>query len=192
MELKSIFQMHKSLIYIALVSLLLTSCGKSQDPFLIQKQNIGNLTDSTQVKDLKMVFEKDSIANYSGTDEFTVNIKDINIFDKDGKPLLSISPERRADSTATITSVRILDPRYKTEKGISTTSTFKDIEKAYTISKIDNLISFITVDVKEINASFTIDKKELPSNLRFDRSISIEASQIPDNAKVKYFFVHWN
>ncbi|MGV8812937.1 MAG: hypothetical protein ACOH2D_02400 [Gelidibacter sp.] len=184
--------MHKSFIYIAIVSLLLTSCGKNQDPFLIQKQNIGNLTDSTQVKYLKMIFEKDSIANYKGADEFTVNISDINIFDKDGKPLLSISPKTKADSTATVSSVRILDPRYKTEKGISTLSTFKDIEKAYTISKIDNLISFIIVNVKEINASFTIDKNELPSNLRFDRSISIVASQIPDNAKIKYFFVHWN
>lgn len=191
MDLKPTFQMHKSFIYIAIVSLLFTSCGKNQDPFLIQKQNIGNLTDSTQVKDLKMIFEKDSIANYDGKDEFTVNIKDINIFDKEGKPLLSISPERRADSTATVSSVRILDPRYKTEKGISTLSTFKDIDKAYTISKIDNLISFIIVNVAEVNASFTIDKKELPSNLRFDRNISIEASQIPDNAKIKYFFVHW-
>ncbi|MEO8772782.1 MAG: hypothetical protein ABI263_03270 [Gelidibacter sp.] len=192
MELKSTLQMHRSLIYITLISFLLTSCGKNQDPFLIQKQNIGNLTDSTKVKDLKFIFEKDSIANYNGTDEFTVNISDINIFDKEGKALLSISPKRRGDSTATVTSVRILDPRYKTKKGVSTLSTFKDIESNYTIKKIDNLISFIIVDVKEINASFTIDKKELPSNLRFDRSISIEASQIPDNAKIKYFFVHWN
>ena len=192
MELKPIFQMYKSLIYIAMASLLLTSCGKNQDPFLIQKHNIGNLTDSTKVEDLKLIFEKDSIVNYNGNDEFTVNIKDINIYDKDGKALLSISPKKKADSTTTVSSVRILDSRYKTEKGISTLSTFSDIEKNYTITKIDNLLSFINVDVKEINASFTIDKKELPSNLRFDRNITIEASQIPDNAKIKYFFVHWN
>lgn len=192
MGLKSIFQMHKSLIYIAIASFLLTSCGKNQDPFLIQKHNIGNLTDSTQVKDLKSIFAKDSVADYNGADEFTVNINNIDIFDKDGKALLTLSPKRRADSTAVITSVRILDPRYKTEKGISITSTFKDIEKAYTITKIDNLINTIVVNVKESNASFTIDKKELPSNLRFDRSIAIEASQIPDNAKIKFFLVHWN
>lgn len=184
--------MQKPLIYIALFLLLLTSCGKEQDPFLIQKHNIGNLTDSTQVKDLKSVFEKDSVADYIGKDEFTRNINTIEIYDKDGATLLSVSPQKRADSTAVIKSVRIMDSRYKTEKGISTLSTFKDIEKAYTISKIDNLINSIVVSVKEINASFTIDKKELPSNLRFDRSISIEASQIPDQAKVKYFFIHWN
>ncbi|HUH28021.1 hypothetical protein [Gelidibacter sp.] len=184
--------MQKTFIYIALFSILLTSCGKDQDPFLIQKHNIGNLTDSTQVKDLKMVFEKDSVADYIGKDEFTRNINSIEVYDKDGIALLSISPQKRADSTAVINSVRILDPRYKTEKGISTLSTFKDIQNAYQISKIDNLINSIVVSVKDINASFTIDKKELPSNLRFDRSLSIEASQIPDNAKVKYFFIHWN
>lgn len=192
MELKSTFQMHKSIIYISIVSLLLTSCGNNQDPFLIQKQNIGNLTDSTQVKDLGMIFAKDSVVNYSGADEFTVNINNIDIYDKDGSALLTLSPERKSDSTAVVTSVRILDPRYKTDKGISTASTFKEIANAYTISQIDNLINSIVVSVKEINVSFTIDKKELPSNLRFDRSISIEASQIPDNAKIKYFFVHWN
>jgi len=184
--------MHKSLIGIALLSLVLTSCGKDQDPFLIQKQNIGNVTDSTQVKDLKLVFENDSIVNYIGSDEFTRNINTIDIYDKEGAALLSMSPNKRADSTAIFSSVRILDPRFKTEKGISTASTFKDIQDAYEISKIDNLINSIVVSVDDINAAFTIDKKELPSNLRFDRNLNIEASQIPDNAKVKYFFIHWN
>lgn len=184
--------MHKSLIYIALFSLLVTSCGKDQDPFLIQKQNIGNLTDSTQVKDLKLVFENDSVVNYIGNDEFTRNINTIDVYDKEGTPLLSMSPKQKADSTAIFSSVRILDPRYKTDKGISILSTFKDIQDAYEISKIDNLINSIVVSVDDINASFTIDKQELPSTLRFDRTLSFEASQIPDNAKIKYFFIHWN
>lgn len=184
--------MFKSLICIALFSFLLTSCGKDQDPFLINKQNIGNLTDSTKVKDLKSIFANDSVADYIGKDEFTRNIATIEIFDKAGEPLLSLSPERRMDSTATITAIRILDSRYKTEKGISILSNYKAIQDQYEISKIDNLINSIVVSVNEINASFTIDKKELPSNLRYDRSITIESSQIPDNAKVKYFFIYWN
>lgn len=191
MKLKSPYQSHKLFVYIALTLLLVSGCGQKQDPFLIQKQNIGHLTDSTRVKDLKSIFNKDSVADYTGTNEFTRNINNIDILDKNGKALLTLSLEKPADSTATITTVRILDPRYKTEKGISITSVFKDIDKAYTVSKIDNLINSIVVSVKEIDISFTIDKKELPSNLRFDRTLNIEASQIPDNAKIKYFFVHW-
>lgn len=192
MKLKSTAQLPKIVGLIAIPLFLIISCGKKQDPFLIQKHNIGNLTDSTQIKDLKSVFIKDSVADYDGQDEFTRNINNIDIFDKEGKALLTLSPERISDSTAVITSVRILDPRYKTENGISITSTFKDLNKAYTISKIDNLINSIVISVKELNVSFTIDKKELPSNLRFDRNLTIEASQIPDHAKIKYFFVHWN
>lgn len=184
--------MHKPLFYLALLLILFTSCGNDQDPFLIQEHNIGTLTDSTQVKDLKSIFENDSIVNYNGSNEFTRSFNTIDIYDKAGAALLSISPKKRADSTAVINSVRILDPRYRTEKGISTSSNFKDIQNAYTVSKIDNLINSIVVSVKELNASFTIDKKELPSNLRFDRNTTIEASQIPDHAKVKFFFIHWN
>lgn len=182
--------MQKPFIYIA-IALFIISCGKDEDPFLIQKHQIGMLTDSTQVKDLKNIFKNDSVADYNGTTEFTRSINAIEVYDKNGTALLSLSPQRRRDSTALVSSVRILDPRYKTKEGISTSSTFKDINEQYNISKIDNLINSIVVSVKDINASFTIDKKELPSNLRFDRNITIEASQIPDNAKVKYFFVHW-
>lgn len=184
--------MQKTLTAIVILFVLFTGCGKQQDPYLIQKHTIGNLTDSTQVKDIKSIFETDSVVGYSGKDEFTININDVDVYDTDRSPLLRISPRQKNDSTSLISSVRIMDKRYKTEKGISLASTFKDIEDNYTITKIDNLISFIIVNVKEINAAFTIDKKELPSNLRFDRSISIEASQIPANAKIKYFFIHWN
>ena len=54
------------------------------------------------------------------------------------------------------------------------------------------MISSIVVFVDEINASFTIDKKELPANLRFDMELKIEKIQIPDKAKIKYFFVYWD
>ena len=51
----------KNLLFALIISILFFSCAKEQDPFLISKQNIGSLTDSTQVKDLKVVFSNDSI-----------------------------------------------------------------------------------------------------------------------------------
>ena len=47
------------------------------------------------------------------------------------------------------------------------------------------------VFVNENNTFFTIDKKELPSELRFDMSKKIEVTNIPDSAKIKYFMVGW-
>lgn len=184
--------MNKSIFGLLIITILFTSCKKEQDPFQISKTHIGLLTDSTQVKDLESIFINDSIVRFIKGDEFNGDVNDIEIFDKNKNKLLILEPSQILDSTAIIKTVRIIDSRYKTEKGISTLSTFKDINDNYKISRIDNLINSIVISVNEINAAFTIDKKELPSNLRFDMDMVIEKSQIPDNAKIKYFFINWN
>lgn len=181
----------KYLFSVLLCSILLFNCKEPQDPFLVQKQNVGLLTDSTQVKDLKTIFAVDSIVKFIGGDEFTGNINTIDIYEKGGQMLLELTPSQALDSTAIIENVRIIDPRYRTEYEVSILSTFRDISDNYTISSIDNLINSVVISVDEINALFTIDKKELPANARFDMNLKIEATQIPDSAKIKYFMVNW-
>ncbi|WP_299229620.1 hypothetical protein [uncultured Psychroserpens sp.] len=186
--------MKKSIFVLFTLAVLITSCSseKKQDPFQVGKQNIGLLTDSTKIKDLELVFPTDSVVTSSiKGDEFIGDKNDIEVFDATGKKLLILTPSQALDSTAVIESAQILDSRYKTDKNISTLSTFADIKNSYTISSISTLISSIVVSVNEINASFTIDKKELPANLRFNMDLKIEAVQIPDNAKIKYFMVYW-
>ena len=182
----------KNLFLALIIAVLIVSCAKKKDPFLIGKHNIGNLTDSTQVKDIESIFINDSVVKFVGGDEFTGNINNIDIYDKLGNHLLVLTPNEALDSTAVIDNIRIIDSRFKTSKGISTLSTFKDIKGSFKINRIDNLINSINVNVNEINAYFTIDKKELPANLRFDMKMVIEASQIPDDAKIKYFMLNWN
>ena len=184
--------MNKLFLSLSVLAICFTSCKKEQDPFEISKQHVGLLTDSTQVKDLKTIFINDSISTFESGETFSNNINTIDVFDKNGDKLLVLSPKNASDSTSIISSVQIIDPRYKTKESISTTSTFKDINTTYKISKINNLINSIVVSVKDINATFTIDKNELPASLRFDNNLSIEAIHIPDNAKIKYFFINWN
>ncbi|MDG5493096.1 hypothetical protein [Psychroserpens sp. SPM9] len=184
----------KHLSFIVIIAITFTNCTteKKQNPFHIGKHHVGLLTDSTQVKDLKLIFPNDSIARFSiKGDEFTGQNNDIDIYSTEGKKLLSLTPRQALDSTSVIGSVHILSELYKTDKNISTLSTFKDINENYNISSIDNLINAVVISVNEINASFTIDKKELPANLRFDMNLNIEAVQIPDEAKIKYFILHW-
>ena len=184
--------MYKLFLSLVILSLLFSSCKKEQDPFEIGKQHLGLLTDSTQVKDLKSVFANDSLVTFISGDEFSGSKNNIDVFEKGGKKLLVLTPEQVLDSTSVIESIQIIDPRYKTDKGISTLSTFKDISSTYKISKINNIINSVLIIVNELNASFVIDKKELPANLRFNMDIKIEAAHIPDNAKIKYFFLNWN
>lgn len=185
--------MKNTILTILFFALLITACTKDSapDPFLISKTQIGLLTDSTQVKDLEAIFSNDSVVRYIAGDEFTGSVNTIEIFEKGGKKLLDLSPKEALDSTSVISSVRIIDERYKTLKNVSTLSTFKDINESYNISKIDNLINAIVVSVNEINASFTIDKKELPASMRFDMKMTIDAIQIPEKAKIKFFMIHW-
>ncbi len=185
--------MKNILFTILICAFLITSCAieSAPDPFLISKNHIGLLTDSTQVKDLETIFSKDSVVRYIAGDEFIGSVNTIEVFEKGGLKLLDLSPEEALDSTSVISSVRIIDERYKTEKEISLLSTFEDINQAYKITKINNLINSIVISVAEINASFTIDKKELPASMRFDMNMTIDPIQIPGKAKIKFFMVHW-
>lgn len=175
-----------------LLALLIINCSPEKtNPFLVAKHRIGFLNDSTQIKDLKTIFINDSIVKYNEDDSFIGNINNIEVFEKNGNPLLVISPTEALDSTATIASVRLIDSRYATVKNISNLSTFKDIKDAYKISKISNLISSIVISVNDIDATFSIDKKELPANMRFDLDMKIDPIQIPDDTKIKFFIVHF-
>ena len=183
--------MKKTFFTLVTISILMTSCNKEVNPFSINKQNIGLLTDSTQVKDLNTIYANDSIVKNIAGDEFLGNINDIQIFEKGGKKLLELSPKEALDSTATIGTVKILDSRYKTETGVTTLSTFGDIKAKHKISSIENTLRNVVILVNENNTFFTISKEELPGELRFDMSKEIEANNIPDTAKIKYFMVGW-
>ena len=167
------------------------SCKKEIDPFLITKHSIGHLTDSTQVKNLDAIFFNDSITKYISGDEFTRNINDIEIYEKGGKHLLELSPSQPLDSMSKIRTVRIIDSRYTTTKGLTSISTFNTIRDNYKISSIQNTLRSIIVSVNDINAYFTIDKNELPANMRYDMNLKIEAIQIPDEAKIRTFYLFW-
>ena len=181
----------KSIFIITGFAALCWSCNNETDPFLVSKQQVGFLTDSTEVKDLKTVFLNDSITRYIGGDEFTGNINDIEVYEKGGAPLLILTPKEALDSTATIKSVKVVDERYKTAKGLNSKSTFKMIRDNYKISSIQNTIRSIVVSVNDINAYFVIDKSELPPNMRYDMNLKIDAIQIPDDAKIKDFYIQW-
>ncbi|WP_339633859.1 hypothetical protein [Bizionia echini] len=184
--------MRKILLSLIIITVIFTSCSKEKNPFLIEKNNIGMLTDSTKIADLNMIFPNDSIVKLTNEEAFQSANYDIEIFDKSENALLVLSPNKMIDSTATISTIKVLDSRYKTEKGITTKSTFGDIQKHYKISNIQNTIKNVVVFVNEINAFFTIDKKELPASLQFDSNVKIEAIQIPETAKIKYFMIGWN
>ncbi|MGY8919610.1 MAG: hypothetical protein ACKVJ4_04510 [Flavobacteriales bacterium] len=178
-------------ILILLVTAIITSCSTEKDPYLISKNSIGHLTDTTMIKDLIQIFKNDSIRNDISGDSFSGKFNDITILDKKGNELLEITPKEDLDYTSTAKLIRIIDPKYKTKKGIGSSSTFKEIRDNYNISSIQNSLRNIIISINSANLYFTIDKNQLPSNLRYNSNIEIDKAQIPDNAKINDLYLQW-
>ncbi|WP_375238612.1 hypothetical protein [Aurantibacter sp.] len=183
--------MKNILFTLTIVGLIAMSCSKSPNRFAIENHSIGLLTDSTQIKDLATIFDLDSVVNLSKGNKFTDRINDIDVFEKGGKLLLTLSPKSVSDSTSTIEAIKVYDKRFKTTEGINTESTFGDIKTKMKIKKIENTIRNIVVFLENSPVYLTIDKKELPAEFQFDMSKKIEAINIPDTAKIKYFMIGW-
>lgn len=183
--------MYRSCLVFTIMLFVLTSCQKEDDPNLITKHSIGFLTDSTQVKDLKTLFANDSIVTYENDGQFTSSVEDLEIYEKGGNHLLTLTPFNVSDSTSTIKSIKVIDGRFATVKGVSVFSTYLDIHSNYKVSSVQNTIKNVIVVVNELNAHFVIDKEELPSNMRYDMTLKIDPIQIPDKAKIKTFYLHW-
>lgn len=181
-------------IHFTLLSLgiLLFSCTKETNPFEIAPNQIGNLTNLSTVNELESIFANDSIVKHIAGDEFIGNANEIEIYDKQGNQLLILEATQEFDTTATFKSIRVIDPRFKTAKGFGAASTFKDLRENYKISKITNTLSVAMITIDEINAYVAINKKELPKELLFDTKTKIDAVQIPDSAKIKYFWLDWD
>lgn len=182
-------------IIIIIISLLFVQCS-NESTYLIEKGKVGLLNTHTTIKDLKSIFAQDSIvsnlADLEDTDEesfFKVN-DEYEIFSKSGQKLLSIIPVEQNDSTSTLKSIQLFGIDYKTEKGISLLSTFKDLNSTYKINKVETTLNSATLYIDELNATIAIDKEELGIS-KFSRE-EITLDQIPDISKIKYFTIWFN
>lgn len=185
--------MQKGLFILLLITTsFLLSCEKEQDPYLISSTSVGRLTSDIKINQLDSIFAEDSIVKQVSNSELYRKSNEIEVYDKQGNKLLLMEPVQAFDSTSTVGFIQVLDPRYKTAKGLGTESTFKDIVENYNISRIENTLSAAVVFIDELNIYVTIDKKQLPVELRYDTQTRIQASQIPDDAKIKYFMVDWD
>ena len=167
--------------------LIIMACAEKDTTFLISDEKIGKLDKISLVRDLELIYEGDSLVKDTLSSRINRRRK-IKVFEKGGKHLLTLTPT--ADSIPKIENVSIQDPRFQTESGIGLESTFKEIREQFEIKKVVTTLSSVVIFPKGSNLYFTMDKAELPSNLRYTTT-SIDVVQIPDEAKIKYLMVGW-
>lgn len=183
--------MKKTLLLIGIVSLAFIQCAKDSDPFAIKNGAIGNLNNEIKMKQIDSIFATDSIVKINSSPNALETQGEVEIYEKGGKQLLLLSPDNENDPNSTITNIQVFDARYKTEKGLTTASTWKDVKANYTIDNIETTINAVVIFLKETDVYLTIDKKSLPEELRYNMDLKVEASQIPDVAPIKYFMIGW-
>lgn len=183
--------MIKKISLFAVIAGVIAACGRDSDPYIIESNRVGPLTKEVRINQLDSLFSNDSIVRNTSGNRFLNATNDIEIYDRDGSPLLILEPVQQFDSTSTIGYIQVLDPRFETAKGLNTESTFGEVVENYSISRIENTLNSAVVFIDELNMYLTIDKKDLPSSLRYDTDTRITSSQIPDDAKIKYFMISW-
>ena len=173
-----------------LILILFSACKKETDPrFNISKDGVGLISKTSTIKDLESFFSTDSIVRPSSMAEGQSSSGIIEIYEKGGKQLLSITPSE--DSIPGIANIRIHDERFVTPEGINVKSKFKEVRDRLDIKKVITSLNNVVILIRENDLYFTISKEELPSELRFSGA-EIDLVQIPDEAEIKYMMVGWN
>jgi len=184
--------MKKTLLLGAMAMLLFAQCTEEKDPFLIKTGELGHLTKKMHMKQVDSIFSTDSIVALSTIRNTLGTQGEVEVYEKGGKKLLLLSPDNETDPNSVITNIQVFDDRYKTEKGLHLNSTFADVKANYEVAGIQNAINSVVVFLKDSEIYLTIDKKELPSSLRYNNNIKVEVTQIPDAATFKYFMIGWD
>lgn len=173
--------MNRTYSVLLLLIFCLVSC-KKDTTFLISNEAIGTITKTTKASELETLFG-------GLTDSLVKKENSFLLYEKGGKKLMKLSTKE--EDKEVIDHIQFFDDRYTTDKGVSLKSTYKDIEAAYTVKKVSNMIDFIIVYVKESEVYFVIDKKHLSSEVRFSTSSRLDATQIPGEAPIKHYMFTW-
>ncbi len=181
----------KKIIILFCSTIILCSCQNSKNRFLWSKNQVGLLEKQHVVSQLDSVFADDYTIKYAIESGYGESSGIIEIYEKDGVLLLSLTPYTANDPNSKIEYVQIHDARFKTEEGISIKSTFKEIDSTYKISSVDLLVTDAQIRVDDQSFYFTINQRDLPESVSYDGSSVLDKNMIPDTATPEYVFVSW-
>lgn len=153
----------------------------AEENTLIRKKQLGEITNNTTIEQLDKIFKSDSVQKLPEGEPL---VREYKVFDASGEPALIFVTRVENDSLKALEHVKIFSPTYSTEKGISTASTFKDVSAQYSIDEIEPSFSSAILFIDEINATISLDKKDLKID-EFDMR-DIREDQIPDLASIMY------
>lgn len=175
----------KKIFFVISIGIVLISCGHKADT-TIALNKVGAINNTTTVAEIKTLFSNDSIVSRLTEGDLGITNAYIDdndthlIYKKGGELLLSLSPVNYLDSISKIKSVTVFGDSYKTEAGVGVSSTFKDLNVHHNIEKLEASFQLITVFVKDINATFTMEKQAV--GVKAFTVGEVDKAQIPESA----------
>lgn len=174
--------------------ILMSSCEKD-NKFLIAKNQLGDLTNTTKISQIESLLAQDSVILIKARDaygrEISSAIKEVEVYDTSAQQILNIKPSSGMDSVSLIQNVRILTDRYKTVNGIALGSTFAEVKKHHDINNIQTSLKSVIITLKDLNAFISFDKEVLSGDVRFDLEADIKPTMIPDDAEINRFWINF-
>jgi hypothetical protein len=182
--------------YLKLLIALLVICSCSKDNYtLIDKNQIGVLTNTTKIKDVEKILVEDSIVISKARNTYGEVIalaeREIEVYDTSGLQALLIKPTAENDTLSLIKSIRVLSNKYKTKDEIGLGSTFAALKKHHKIGDIRSSLKSIIITLDDLNAFVSFDKEVLSGDIRFDMDAEIKSTMIPEDAKINRFWLNF-
>jgi len=185
----------KHIFLVIVLACLVLSCNK-ENPYLVAKNRLGPLDNTTKIYEIESLFVGDSVVVENPESPFGTFIKTVvktmEVYDTTGKKHLIIKPQGALDTISKIKSIRLVSDRYKTENGIGYGATFGELKKYHGVSNIQSSLKSIIITLKDLNAFVSFDREVLPSDVRFDLEADITPIMIPDDATINRFWLNFD
>jgi hypothetical protein len=179
-------------LVIILISFFSCTTKNKKNPYLITAHQVGKLTDSTQVWQLKQQFPNDSIVVRLEEGVFVEAPDDSYlVYTKAGKLLFTAIAKIQGDSTSTFRKVLVASPIFKTQKGLNKGSYYVDIRNSNFIgTKTSDINRNVVFTMDSISIKILFDRKDLPNSWQNAKN-NLRNLKIPDSLQISEFIVNW-
>lgn len=173
-------------ILLALWAFIAIGCQHTNKQFLLTDNSVGEFPKDSLIGSLERIYKDFEVERPLGKSEPGA-VQAILIREKNEAKslLLEITPQKNLPEK--IASIEVLDARFKTEKGISLSSTFADIKKVYTEIDIEPSFYSVVIMPKNTNIYFTISKEALSPS----PTGTFSEADIPEAAKISRLMINW-
>lgn len=181
----------RTLLFLAILTVSCANKPADKADCLVTENSVGVFKKGMTVQNVLDIVPKAQIKKVVDKDDYENSYDDYQYFDTHKIHLLTLTPPIQNDIQSKINRILILDNRFKTNKNIGLGSTYADLKSSYKITDIAPDLEHIVLTVGELNASFSINKKQLLDNWWDKNKKQIDSSKIPDTATFDTFVIWW-